>query len=153
MPTHEATITVDAKVLGQRKPLVTDRRVPLSLEPAAGTDGHGVLRLHDLLAQIVRQEVHAFTQRQEEQRLVRVLSPQAITHAAARGKIAMGGLDDRAPAEVNEDAAVAVALQAFTDGLYFVFLDEVQQQDLDAEVLVRPDSRLTFIRLVALAGG
>jgi hypothetical protein len=65
----------------------------------------------------------------------------------------MGGLDDRLPTEVNEDAAVTTALQAFTDGLYFVFLDDVQQQDLDAEVLVRPESRLTFIRLVALPGG
>jgi hypothetical protein len=149
----EATITVDARVLGQRTSLITNRQVPLSLEPAAGREGNGVLRLRDLLAQIVRQEVQGFTQRQEEQRLVRVLTPQAIDAAAARGRISAGGLDDRQPVAVDANLAVAVALQAFSDGLYFVFLDEIQQQDLDAEVLVRPDSRLTFIRLVALAGG
>jgi hypothetical protein len=55
--------------------------------------------------------------------------------------------------EVDDDVAVAVALQAFEDGLYFVFLDGQQQEDLDAEVRLRPDSTLTFIRLVALAGG
>ena len=41
----------------------------------------------------------------------------------------------------------------FADGLYYVFLDGRQQLDLDEEVRLRPDSRLQFIRLVALAGG
>lgn len=153
MPSYETTISVDARVIGQRKPLIANRQVPLSMEPAAGSATGGVLRLRDLLTQIIRQEVRAFTERQEEQRLVQVLSSQAIEEAAVRGKIVMGSLDDHPPTEVNEDAASAIALLAFTDGLYFVFLDDVQQQDLDAEVLVRPDSRLRFIRLVALAGG
>jgi hypothetical protein len=63
MPTYEATITVDAKILGQREPVTTNRQVPLSLEPASGSDGNGVLRLRDLLVQIVWQEVQDFTER------------------------------------------------------------------------------------------
>jgi hypothetical protein len=149
----ETVITVEARVAGQRKPLVAGRKVALAMPPAGGSGGEA-LRLRDVLTQVVQQEVRAFTQRQEERRLVRVLSPDEIDRAAASGKIAMGGVEDRSTgAPVSEETAVAVALQAFTDGLYFVFLDGRQQEDLDAAVVLRPASTLTFIRLVALAGG
>ena len=152
---HGAVITVEAKVVGQRKPAISGWQVPLpALLAADRADTGGCLRLRDLLAGIVRQEALAFRQRHEERRLVRVLSPAAIQQAAATGKIDMGGPRElQAETEVDDDAAVAMALQAFEDGLYFVFLDGQQQEDLDAEVRLRPDSSLTFIRLVALAGG
>jgi hypothetical protein len=152
---HAPTITVEAKVIGRHQPAVSGWRVPLP-EPPAGEDGRGdgALRLRELLAAIVRQEVTAFRQRQEERRLACVLSPDAIQQGAIAGKIDMGGpREARTGDEVDEDAAVAVALQAFEDGLYVVFLDGRQHDDLDAPVWPRPDSTLTFIRLVALAGG
>jgi hypothetical protein len=46
-----------------------------------------------------------------------------------------------------------VALQAFEDQLYFVFIDGVQQQHLDQPVRVQSGSRVLFVRLVPLAGG
>jgi hypothetical protein len=70
----------------------------------------------------------------------------------ARGKVDAGGREG-ASAEVDERAAVETALLAFEDGLYFVFVDDAQQESLDGEVRLRPDSRVTFLRLVALAGG
>jgi len=150
-----ATITVEAKVVGRRQPVVSGWRVPFPTAPEGGNTGEsGDLRLRDLLATVVRQETLLFQQRQEERRLARVLSPEAIQQGAVRGKIDMGRpREARADDEVDADAAVAVALQAFADGLYFVFLDGRQQEDLDAPVQPRPDSTLTFIRLVALAGG
>jgi hypothetical protein len=48
---------------------------------------------------------------------------------------------------------VRVALQAFEDQLYFVFIDGVQQQHLDQPVQVQSGSRVLFVRLVPLAGG
>jgi hypothetical protein len=152
---HGAVLTVEAKVVGQRKPAISGWQVPLpALLAADRADTGGYPRLRDLLAGIVRQEALAFRQRQGERRLVRVLSPAGIQQVAATGKIDMGGPRElQAETEVDDDAAVAVALQAFEDGLYFVFLDGQQQEDLDAEVRLRPDSTLTFIRLVALAGG
>lgn len=152
---HGAVITVEAKVVGQRKPVISGWRVPLpALPDGDGPDAGGHVRLRDVLAGIVRQEALAFRQRQEERRLARVLSPEAIQQAAVTGKIDMGGArEGHTESAVGDDAAVAVALQSFEDGLYFVFLDGQQQQDLDAEVRLRPHSTLTFIRLVALAGG
>ncbi|MEL7352620.1 MAG: hypothetical protein AAFN38_14435 [Cyanobacteria bacterium J06560_5] len=54
---------------------------------------------------------------------------------------------------VNPEAAIDVAIMGFIDGLYYVFLDDVQQEDLDATVTLKKESRLTFLRLVALVGG
>ena len=157
MPTEEPVITVEARVVGQRKPLISGWQVPLYTLPSEGADGSSLL-LRDLISHIVRQEVRAYLQRQEERKLIRVLSPEQIREAATWGKVEMGGVHEglagrTAGEELTEEAAIATALQAFEDGLYFVFLDDQQQQDLDARVRVRPASKVTFIRLVALAGG
>jgi hypothetical protein len=144
-------ITVEARVVGRRKPLIAGRQVSLVLPP--GDAGAGAeLRLRDLLTLVVRQEVQAFAQRSEEQRLIRVLSPDQISEGVAKGKVSMGGVESADP-PISEETSVTVALQGFIDGLYFVFLDDRQQEDLDAVVSLQPESTLTFIRLVALAGG
>ncbi len=41
----------------------------------------------------------------------------------------------------------------FVDGFYFVFIDDEQQQYLDGEVYLKPNTHVTFLRLVPLAGG
>jgi len=63
----------------------------------------------------------------------------------------MGGHDLQP--EVDEEAAVAAALQAFQDGLYLVILDGEEQKELERPVRLRAESRLTFLRLTLLAGG
>ena len=57
------------------------------------------------------------------------------------------------PQNVSEEQAVAVACQAFEDGLFLVVIDGTEYRELDAQVFVQPDSQLTFIRLTLLAGG
>jgi hypothetical protein len=111
------------------------------------------LLLRDLIAALVRAEVQAFRLRQEERRILHVLSAQEINNAAQTGKISMGGDEELVPVEVDEDEAVQVALQAFEDGIYLVFLDGQPQRHLDSSVQLHPESYLLFIRLVALVGG
>ena len=56
--------------------------------------------------------------------------------------------------DVDEDAAVRdCAPSAFEDGLYSVLVDDEPVESLAAAITVRPDMRLLFLRLVALAGG
>ncbi len=141
-------LTVSAKSLGSKRPLVPIFDVP---PPPDLPPGGGRMRLRDLLALVVRHEVSAFRQRQEHTKLIRVLSVEELETGAVRGKIAMGGRDLKQT--VDEEQAVGAALQAFEDGSFLVFLDEVEQTDLDAEVFVRPDSALLFVRLALLAGG
>jgi hypothetical protein len=142
----DATITVEARVAGQRRPLVSLRALAL----AAGEER---LRLRALIARIVREEVAGYAERQERRRLVQALTEAELARAVTRGKVDMGGERLEEAAAADPEAAVAAALQAFADGLYFVFVDDVQHTELDAEVSLRPGSRLTFLRLVALAGG
>ena len=54
---------------------------------------------------------------------------------------------------VDEDQSIATALQAFDDGMYLVVIDEDEKKNLDEQIFLSPDSRVTFIRLTLLSGG
>lgn len=142
-------ITVSARVLG-RKAASRSFSVP---PPAGIRTGPGAeaLPLRELLAHVVREEIAAFKQRQETRALLEVLPPEEIAERAARGRIVPGGQDLRQ--EVDENAAVQAALQAFEDGIYLVILDGRELRCLDEEVTLQADSALTFLRLSLLAGG
>lgn len=142
------SVSVEGKVLGRRRPLFTDWAVPLP--PTDGEAGKP-LTLRDLIIAVVRAEVSAFQLRQSDARLQKILSPADIVQGLAQGKVRMGDRD--LTQFVDVDAAIDVAILGFIDGLYYVFLDEVQQENLDAPVYLQPDSRLMFLRLVALVGG
>jgi hypothetical protein len=109
------------------------------------------LTLRELIERIVSEELQAFGQRQLERRLPSVLSPNQIQQGVLAGKVDMGGREQGQT--VNPQEAVANALRGFRDGIYYVFVDGTQQQDLDQTVRLRNQSELTFLRLVPLAGG
>lgn len=108
------------------------------------------MTLRELITQIVRGEVQAFEQRQQERKLVRILTEKEIEAGLEKGRVDSGGRDLHQ--EVDADQAIATALQAFEDGIYLVFLDDEEQRELDRQVYLQPDSKLTFVRLVLLAG-
>ena len=143
------TITVDGKVAGRKRPLLSDWRIDLPPLSEAGGDR---LRLRDLITSVVAKEVEAFQARQADRKLARIMSRERIEAEAAAGKVDPGTNELERQA-VSVDEASATALQAYVDGLYYVFVDGVQQSDLDGEVYLKPQSRVLFLRLVALAGG
>ncbi len=111
--------------------------------------GVGVLR--DVLSELVRHELAAYEQRREASRTLRVLTPADLARGVDTGAY---GREHRAvPAAPSQEHAIGRALEAFADGLFFVFLDEAQVEELDQPVVIRPDSTLRLVRLVALAGG
>lgn len=140
-------ITISGKTLGQKKPLFADWSIPFPPDLGEG----GALTLRDLIARIVRGEVDAFKQRQQERKLVRALTARQIEEGTEKGKIDLGGRDLKQQVDVEE--AIATALQAFEDGLYLVILDGEEQRNLDSEVHLQADSRVAFVRLAMLAGG
>jgi hypothetical protein len=140
-------LNISGRGLGkQKKPLFEDFSIPFP--PDLG-DGGGIT-LRELITRIVLSEVEAFQQRQEGRRLIRVLSPSLIEEGIEKGKVEMGG--SALKQSVQPEAAVSNALQAFEDGLYLVVIDGVEKRELDAQVYVQAGSRITFIRLVFLAG-
>jgi hypothetical protein len=142
-------LTISGRAVGRKKPLFADWSVPFP--PDLRPDGDR-LTLRDLIARVVRAEVAAFKQRQQERQLFRALTEGEIAQKLLKGKVESGG-SEAGKQEVDEEQAVAVALEAFADGLYLVVVDDEEQRDLDREVYLKPDSRLTFIRLTMLAGG
>ena len=140
-------LTLSARVAGRRKPLVPDWQVPWP--PDEGGSGES-LTLRELITRIVHEEVQAFERRQEERKLVRILSEKEINTGLEKGRVDSGGRDLHQ--KVDAEEAVGTALQAFEDGIYLVFLDDEEQRDLDKQVFVRSDSKLTFVRLALLAG-
>src|SRR5262249_59104457 len=121
----------------------------IPVPPEVGDGGATALR--DLTSRVVRNEVQAFKTRQEERKLFRALTASDIEKGAVRGKIEMGGSD--LDQKVDEEDAIGTALQAFEDGIYLVILDGAEQKNLDAQIFLKPDSRVAFVRLVMLAGG
>ena len=59
----------------------------------------------------------------------------------------------RAPRRIDADKQVAVALQAFERGHILVLVDDRQRTDLDGEIVLRPGSTVSFLKLVPLVGG
>jgi hypothetical protein len=141
-------LIIHTLALGQKRPLVPDWNIEFPPHQEVGGEP---LTLRALISGIVRREVAAFKERQQARRFVRILTEQQIEEGLARGRVELGGreLDQK----MDEEDAVANALLAFEDGIYLVILDGEEQKDLDREIYMRPDSELTFLRLVMLAGG
>jgi hypothetical protein len=54
---------------------------------------------------------------------------------------------------IDRDAQVAVALDAFTRGRVLLLVDDRQVTELDDEVVLRPASAVSFLKLTPLVGG
>jgi hypothetical protein len=140
------TLKIEGKQVGRRRPLFEDWSIAIPADwMTAGPT------LQDLITHVVLSEVDAFRDRQTANRLQKVLSVSQIESGLSQGKVISGDRD--LDQSVDPQAAVANAIQAFQDGLYYVFLDDVQQEKLETPVALRSDSRLMFLRLVALVGG
>ncbi len=143
------TLTVEGKRFGRgAKALFPNFQMPLPSEWANGA----TITVRDLIETVVRSEVAAFQTRQEARAVLQTLSPAQIAEGVAKGKIDSGG-DPDARQAVDADESVAVALQAFEDGLYYVLINDDQKANLGDTFPVTADTRVTFLRLVALAGG
>jgi hypothetical protein len=141
-------LTIEARATGRRRPLVPHWQLPLFDDAFTGAP----LTLRELIARIVREEVVAFEERRRERALLRVLSERELEAGVERGRVVPGdggGVGQR----VDAEAAVGTALQAFEDGVYFVFVDGRQHERLEEQVFLGADSTVTFVRLVPLAGG
>ena len=136
-------LRVEAAVLGRRRAGVEQQSLTFDL----GDDA--VLR--DLISAVVRSEVAAFSQRQEENSFLRVLTDRALAAGVEAGAVRSGDIE-MSP-DVDVDAAIATALLAFEDGVFQVYVDGEPVDSLDQPVLVHEGTQLMFLRLVALAGG
>ena len=137
------SIKVEAAVLGRRRAGMREHPLDIHL------DGDATLR--SLLSAIVTQEVAAYEQRRAERSFIAVLTTTAFDDGLANGAVRWGGVE--VPAAPSTEVAIATAVQAFEDGLFQVWIDDMSVEDLDGPVQVSESSRVLFLRLIALAGG
>ncbi len=137
---HSVSVIVETKVVGTKD--TESLHVPIPADIGS---------LRDLLAALVRHELASYERRRAVSKALRVLTPADLARGVETGAY---GREARAvTAPPPEAQAIERAVEAFTDGLFFVFIDDVQVEELDGAVAVRPDSTLRLVRLVALAGG
>jgi len=71
--------------------------------------------------------------------------------AGARPLVERGAAAAEDPAW--RERAVAFALDGFRRNAFFVVVDDRQVTELDAEIRLRPDTAITFVRLLPLKSG
>jgi hypothetical protein len=141
-------VTVEARAAAARRALIPQWQLPVDEIAPGGSP----LTLRELIERMVRREVAAFRGRRSERQLVRVLSERELAESAERGRVSFGA-SEVGEQTADDDLAVGVALESFEDGLYYVLIDGTQYESLEEQVHLGTDSRITFLRLVALAGG
>ena len=141
MPT---AVKVEALVAGRRRDGLSEHVITLDVEP-------GAMALQALVTAVVRSEVQSFAERAQERTFVQVLTERALASGLEAGSVRPG--EAQAQPDVDPDDAAGVALLAFEDGLFQVFVDDERIDSLDDDVVVRDGAGLLFLRLVALAGG
>lgn len=110
----------------------------------------GTKTLRELLDAMTRSEVLAYQNRQADEGLLHVLTPDQIHGMAAEGRVSFGRVySDRTP---DADAAVRTAIQAFEDGLVRVLVNGKECAELDSDAGLCADAEITFLRLTFLAG-
>ena len=130
---------IQLKKLGKKKIKIID----ISLEKHPKT-------LRELITECVKSEVRRFNDSREDTSLLPFLSAKEIGEQAQAGKITCGEKENRQLADLNK--AIDTAMLAFTDGLFAVFINEEEIQDLDTPIHLTEQSTLTFIRLTFLTG-
>jgi len=137
-------VSVEALVAGRGRDGLAAHDVVLDVDP-------GTMTLGELVASVVRSEVAAFAARADERTFVRVLTERALDSGLRSGSVRPGGAEPQSI--VDPDSAVAVALLAFEDGIFQVFVADERVESLADDVVIGERTSLLFLRLVALAGG
>ena len=136
------TVQVNIKQIGQRKQHVTP--IPFELTGSPKT-------VRELITMTVTACVREYEKRLENSdNMPRPLTAQQITDMSDVGKIAFGiNYGDKRP---DLQKALDLALQAYEDGIYRVFINGSELGSPDEKTEINEGDTLTFIRLTLLAG-
>ena len=106
--------------------------------------------LSDLLRTCVRAETERYNARQRGHDVLPYLLPARIDEQLVRGRVTFG--DPAKPRLADVEKSTEDALLAFADGLFAVFVDDVELTSLEQPLALTGESTVTFIRLTFLAG-
>lgn len=134
-------VFVSVKQAGKRKEYITKKELALKKGPAS---------LRELIKDIIGENVVEYNKKTVEPLIVRFLTFDEIEDQVQTGKIGFGERINQQRADA--DKAIETAMEAFTDGLYRVFIKDQEITTLDEPLAIKDGDVLTFIRFTMLAG-
>ena len=103
------------------------------------------ISIRELIRQRVFQEVQEFNNRQPA--VFRMLIQPNETERT------LNGFKFHKPRFVDPNTQYEKAIEAFEGNGFIVLVDDYQVQELDDEISLRPETSVTFLKLVPLVGG
>jgi len=135
-------IQVVARQLGKKRALIEKK---IELEEISSNPS-----VSDLICAVVKHQVDVYNQQPNEKSLLPVLSKENITAQSETGKVGFGIVQNEKKADVL--TAQETALQAFEDGMFAIFAEDVELTKLDQVFELKEATQIIFIRLTFLAG-
>ena len=132
---------INVKQAGSRKNYIAKEEIILSTRP---------LTLRQLVAAIVSENVKNFNTKVKGNALLNYLTKEEINEKLVVGKVSFGEAYN--PAETNLEKALECAYLAYEDGIYRVFINDAEVDQLDDQLHLKEEDVLTFVRLTMLAG-
>lgn len=135
-------LLITVKQAGRKKSFLTEKEYEIAGKISC---------LKDLIETIVLKEVSAYNNNKVDTPFVHFFTNEAIEEKAEGGKVGFG---QRYNSGVQDpEKAVENALLSFEDGIYKVFLNDNELENLQSPVQLNENDHLVFIKLVMLAGG
>lgn len=132
---------VNVKQAGSRKNYITKEEISLKTIPKT---------LGELIGEIVSNNVREFNEKVKGQKVIDYLTSEEIKDKLEVGKVSFGEMNNTTKANLNK--ALECAYLAYEDGIYRVFIGDIEAGGLYEPLEVKEGDVLTFIRLTMLAG-
>ncbi|AZA80898.1 hypothetical protein C1637_11180 [Chryseobacterium lactis] len=139
-------IIVTVKQLGKKHPVLSEHKIQIAYDNAG-------ISLENLLQLIVQQQVAAFNEKSfelEDEDETKIPQHNYLNILTDTGKAGFGSIYNLKKADLQK--AQENAIQAFQDGMFAVFYNDEQLEDLHQTIDLSAQHTFTFIRLTFLAG-
>ena len=144
-------VYVQVKQLGKRKCNI--EKIPVDF-PVPPVDVQG------LIEAIVSWQVCEYNERLQQSEVLKYLTQEEVENKTASGKVGFAVNYNGKPAaeqvirfrKGKEVEAITNALQSYEDGIFRIFIDDTETEDLSSPTGLKEESTITFIRLAMLSG-
>ena len=104
------------------------------------------ISVRDLIEQRVREEVRRFNDEKAEKLFAGLVQPRDAEQQ-------LNGFRLKKMRQIDADAQVKIALEAFENNGFFLLVDDRQVESLDEEFGVSENTKVTFMKLIPVVGG
>lgn len=132
-------LRVRVKQLGSRRDKIGEIMFPVENNPTT---------VRELIGECVTTSVNVFNDHLKNSG--GVLSDSRIEAMSEAGKIAFGIGFNNKKQDIRK--ALETAYQGYTDGLFRIFIDDIEAGEIDDRISVTEENVVTFIKLTMLAG-